>query len=174
MVVTQRALILICQHQSHWIFVFIGRYYIGTKLGSLWGLGISGFLWPFNICSWPAKYYIIPVCILSISGYLPIFLHFGHYYLILLNGLSFGKKKFKNCTIDKFIRVSALHNGSFFQSIYLSEVEKNTGLQIIFFFLRWYSLCFSKKNMRGLLLHKQTRERRRSSWLSSVLSLSGV
>ena len=43
-VVTQTALILICQHQSHWIFVFIGRYYIGTKLGSFGGLGISGFL----------------------------------------------------------------------------------------------------------------------------------
>ena len=31
----------------------------------------------------------------------------------------------------RFIRNSALHNGSSFQSFYVSEAEKNTGLQIM-------------------------------------------
>ena len=51
--------------------------------------------------------------------------------------------------MNQFFRISTLLNLSCFQSFYLFEAEKNTGLQkvklCILFFLRWLSMNFSAR-----------------------------
>ena len=64
-------------------------------------------------------------------------LNYVKYYIIWFNMLWFGKVfDLKSSQMNQFFRISALLNLSCFQPFYLSEAEKNTGLQIIFFFLR--------------------------------------
>ena len=69
--------------------------------------------------------------------------------------LWFGKVfDFKSSQMNQFFRISALLNLSCFQPFYLSEAEKNTGLQklilFIFFFLRLLSLSFQQEEHEGL------------------------
>ena len=55
------------------------------------------------------------------------------YYMIWFNKLWFGKKicNLRMSQIVRFIRNSALHSDSSFQSFYISEAKKNTGLPIL-------------------------------------------
>ena len=67
-------------------------------------------------------------------------LNYVKYYIIWFNMMWFGKVfDFKSSQKNQFFRISALLNLSCFQSLYLSEAEKNTGLQevklLIHFFL---------------------------------------
>ena len=82
-------------------------------------------------------------------------LNYVKYYIIWFNMLWFGKVfDFKSSQMNQFFRTSALLNLSCFQSFYLSEAEKNTGLQKLilfkFFFIRLLSLSFQQEEHEGL------------------------